>query len=361
MSDHQKYMQQALSLAEKGRGSVSPNPMVGCVIVKNNKVIAQGWHQKAGQSHAEILALKYAGVKARGATMYVNLEPCFHEGRTPPCVDEVIKAGIAHVVVAMKDPNPKVAGKSLRKLRQNKIQVTTGILNKEAQALNAAFIKYITTSQPYVTAKCAQTLDGRIACFNGESKWITSEKTRQLSRRMRKEFDAILIGSNTMIKDDPCLQQTKGVLKVVVDSTLKLSEKAQLFSVSDPKEILIATTDECPLSKKEAFEDKGVEVVVLPTKNKRVNLKSLLSYLGKREVARLLIEGGGTVIGSALKDKLVDEMHIFMAPKIIGDARAIPAIQGLSPKNMDQVLELSDWQTEVIGKDLFIKAKVKKS
>jgi len=349
-------MQLALELASRGRGKTSPNPMVGAVLVKDQRIIAKGFHQKFGGPHAEIMALKKAGIKAKGATLYVTLEPCFHYGKTPPCVDAIIKSGVKKVVVAMKDPNPLTKGKSIFKLRRFGIGVKMGILEKESALLNESFIKFITKKMPFVIAKTAQTLDGKIATEKGQSQWITSFKTRQFSKILRNEFDAVLVGINTVLLDNPYLNAVgrKKIKKVVLDSSLQISSEANLFKSTHPTNCIIAVTKKADEKKIEHFRKKGVDVIICPSKNKQISLKWLLRKLASKGIANLLIEGGAKVIGSALKEKCVDKMRIFIAPKIMGDQAAMSSIQGIRVSHVSKAIRLKDIYCKKIGQDLFL-------
>lgn len=354
------YMTLAQQLALKGKATVSPNPMVGAVIVKNGKIIAQGFHHHRGGPHAEVVAMQKTKADLAGATMYVTLEPCFHYGRTPPCVDAVIKSRIRNVVIGMKDPNRLANGKSITKLRRAGIKVRSGLLEKELLQMNEAFVKYITKKMPFVVAKTAQTLDGKIATEKGESKWITSDITRKYSHDLRNEFDAIMVGINTVLKDDPRLNAPKKRLKkVILDSSLQIPLKAKLFKDAKPEDCFIATTKKADKKKLGQLEKRGVNVVVCPAKNKHVDLKWLMKELAKREITKVLIEGGGKVIGSALKDKLVDKMMLYIAPKIIGEQNAVSSIDGLKALRLKGAVGLRGIEVRSIGEDFLIEGYIK--
>jgi diaminohydroxyphosphoribosylaminopyrimidine deaminase/5-amino-6-(5-phosphoribosylamino)uracil reductase len=349
------YMRRAIAMARKAIGRTSPNPLVGCVIVKSGKVIAEGWHKFCGGAHAEVDALKKAGTGAKGATMYVNLEPCSHWGRTPPCVEAILKAGIKKVVVAMVDPNPVNNGKSLRILQAKGVKVVTGVCEEEAKALNTAFVKYITTRMPFVTAKTAQTLDGKIATSKGDSKWITAEATRAFATKKRDEFDAILVGINTVLADDPRLNApSKHLWKIVVDSKLRTPERARIFLGADPGQVILATTKTAPKARVTRLQKRGARVIICPAKNGRVDLKWLFKELAKIGIASILIEGGAAVIGSALKAKLVDRLYVYIAPKIVGNERARGAVAGLDVVKISQAFRVRLTQVQKIGSDLFL-------
>ncbi len=360
---HIEYMCQALNLALKGKGMTSPNPIVGCVVVRGSKVISEGWHKRCGGDHAEVMALKKAGAKAKGATLYVTLEPCSHVGRTPPCVDRIISSGIKQVFIAMKDPNPVNNGKSIRKLQRSGIKVATGILDVQAKAINAPFIKWIKTKTPYVVAKSAQSLDGKIATSSGHSQWITSKGARDYAHVLRNDFDAILVGANTVIKDDPRLNaanKSKNITKIICDSSLRVSLNAKFFK---PKasQVIVATTSKAKKAKVTSLENKGAQVILCPQKQGKVDLKVLLKELGKKDITSLLIEGGSQIVGDAYKNKLVDKALIFIAPKIIGDQNALSSICGVNVKNVDKSVQLKDVSVQRIGEDILVEGNVRSS
>ncbi|OGX07117.1 MAG: riboflavin biosynthesis protein RibD [Omnitrophica WOR_2 bacterium GWA2_37_7] len=356
------FMQQAIGLALKAKGNTSPNPVVGAVIVKNGKVVSSGYHRRCGGDHAEVIALKKAnGEDIKGATLYVTLEPCNHWGNTPPCVDSVIESGISEVVIAIKDPNPLTNGRSINKLRSAKLKVRVGVLAEEAAAINEAFIKHVKFGMPFVVAKCAQTLDGKIAAASGHSKWITSSKTRDYTHKLRDEFDAILVGSNTVLKDDPGLngsKKSKKIKKIVLDSGLKISKNASLFKGVDLNDCIIATTKRASPDKLKQFVSNGVDVIVCPDVKGRVDMKWLFKELAKRKILSILIEGGAKVIGSALKADLVDKMQIIIAPKIIGDDKALSSIVGMNVLNVNKAIELEKVNIKKINKEIMVEGYV---
>lgn len=355
------YIQRAMNLALRAKGETSPNPLVGAVIVKGGRTLAEGWHKRCGGDHAEIMALKKAGRAAAGATMYITLEPCFHFGRTPPCVDAVIAGGIKRVVIGMNDPNPLTRGRSIVKLRKAGVKVTVGILENESRRMNEVFVKYIIKNMPFVVAKCAQTLDGKIATVTGDSKWITAEGTRAFARKLRNEFDAILVGVNTVLLDDPALnaeKKSKRIKKIILDSNLKTPLNAQLFRGTRAEDCIIATTAKADRRKLKAFLKRGVEMVVCPAKDGRVDLKWLLKELTKQEIASVLIEGGSEVIGNALKENLIDKMHIYIAPKLLGDQTAVSSVSGLNIRRVADALTLNDLTIQKINQDIFIEGYV---
>jgi len=356
---HDDYMRMVFKLALKAKGLTNPNPMVGCVIVKDNKIVGKGFHKKAGLPHAEIEALEEAGEKAKGATLYVNLEPCCHYGRTPPCTKAIISAGIKKVYTAMLDPNPLNNGKGIKELKDNGIEVEVGILEEEAKKLNEVFIKYITQKIPFVTVKVAQSLDGKIATEKGESKWITSKESREFAKRLRDEVDAIMVGVNTVIKDNPLLNPSPKIMKwrpyykIILDSKLRIPPQANIFSEGERKHIILATTKYVSKHKIDFFS-KRAEVLICRDKKGRVDLKDLLKKLAQREISHLLIEGGGETIASALKEKIVDRVYFFISPKIIGGRDAITSVEGEGIKKLNEAISLKNIEVTRIGEDILI-------
>jgi diaminohydroxyphosphoribosylaminopyrimidine deaminase/5-amino-6-(5-phosphoribosylamino)uracil reductase len=359
MTDDNKFMRRALVLAKRGLGRTSPNPLVGCVIVKGGRVVAEGWHKGFGFDHAEVDALRKAGPRARGATMYVTLEPCSHWGKTPPCAQAVLDAGIKRVVVAMKDPNPVNNGRSLQALGAKGVQVICGVCESEAQAMNAPFVKFITRKLPYVVAKTAQTLDGKIATRTGDSKWISSLEERAASRKRRNEFDAILVGINTVLLDDPRLSAPdKRLRKVILDSRLRIPENARLFKGTQSGQVIIATTRQAPKAKGARLREAGVDVIVCPTAMGRVDLKRLFKELAKRKIASILIEGGAAVVGAAMKADLVDRYRVYISAKVLGDVRARSSIVGLDIPRVALAKRFAIETVERVGPDVFMELKV---
>jgi diaminohydroxyphosphoribosylaminopyrimidine deaminase/5-amino-6-(5-phosphoribosylamino)uracil reductase len=351
---NEEYMQLAMRLAQKGRGKTSPNPMVGAVIVKNHRIIAQGWHQRCGGLHAEAAALRHAGGRAAGASMYVTLEPCFHFGRTPPCVDQVIASRIKEVFMGMRDPNPLTNGKSAALLRKAGIRVHIGLLQRPLEKLNEAFIKYMKHRIPFVVAKTAQTLDGKIATAQGQSQWITSAAARRYARGLRNEFDAIIVGINTVLADDPLLEPAsrhKRLQKVILDSRLRVPLRARLLREGNPRDCIIATSHQGPPDRIRKLEKRGACVLRCPVQNGKILLKWLLEELARREITAVLIEGGAQIIGSALRERLVDKMRIFVAPKIIGSQQALSAIDGMICSHVDHAVVLRSLTLTPLEKD----------
>ena len=359
MTSDVKFMQRAIALAKRATGHTSPNPLVGCVIVRGGEVVAEGWHKACGGDHAEVDALKKAGAKAKGATMYVTLEPCSHWGRTPPCVDAVLAAGIRKVVVAMKDPNPLINGRSIRKMRGRGLEVVTGICMAEAREMNFAFIKYMLKKMPYAVAKIAQTMDGKAGTRCGRVPWITAPSTRGRAKAKRGGFDAIVVGVNTVLADDPGLNAPgKEIVKVVVDSRSRMPLKAKLFRNAGRGQAIIATTRKASRAKTAAFEKKGARVMVCADKAGHVDLKSLFKELAKNGLIRILIEGGPTIVDAALKAGLVDRMHIYIAPKVISGVKPSDMIAGFDIGSLADAKKFKIVQVDRIGQDLFIECDV---
>ncbi len=354
---HLAFMRQAMALALRARGQTSPNPLVGAVVVKEGKRVAEGWHRFCGGDHAEVIALKKLGSKARGASLYVTLEPCSHFGQTPPCVDAIIQAGIKEVIIGVKDPNPVNNGRSIQKLRAQGIKTQVGFLEKDLMRMNESFNKFITRQQPFVTAKCAQTLDGRIALADGRSQWITGQAARAWAHDQRNEFDAIMVGINTVLQDDPRLNPVpnkKRLKKIIVDSRLRIPEKARLWQGMRPGEVMVATTTQAANRKFKRLQERGAEILVAPANKDGVDLRWLLSQLAKRQLAHVLLEGGSSLLASALRQRLVDKLLVFIAPKIMGAQNAMAAFKGLSPRDLTQLVTLSSVEWKVLGPDFLL-------
>ena len=355
------FMRRALHLARRAQGWTSPNPAVGAVIVRGGRIVGQGFHRKAGWPHAEVEALRQAGSAARGATLYVTLEPCNHTGRTPPCCNAIIRAGIAKVVAAMKDPNPITDGRGIARLRRAGIPVSTDILQPDAEALNVPFCKAMRRGLPFVTVKVGQSLDGKIATRTGASRWITSAASRRLVHAYRGEADAILVGINTVLRDDPRLT-IRGVrhrmdrpIKIIVDSRLRIPLTARCLSRRPAT--LIATTVRGG-EKRRRLAARGVEVVTLPSRRSRVPLRQLFHLLVRRGMHSVLIEGGGDVIAGALAERLVDRVTFFVAPILIGGRTAPTAVGGEGISRLSRAVRLDDVTARHIGPDLCIEGRV---
>ena len=339
-------MQRALDLARQAKGRTSPNPLVGAVIVKDGKVIGEGYHKKAGTAHAEVHALNAAGGNVKGATLYTNLEPCCHWGRTPPCTEALIHADIAHVYVAEVDPNPSVAGKGVQQLQNAGINVHVGVCEQEASDLNEVHRKYIQTGKPFVILKTAMSLDGKIATASGESQWITSEASRQRGHEVRDAVDAILVGRGTVERDNPSLrtrlQDRKGqdATRIVLDSHGKTCTDAHIFNAESEAGVIIAVTAVAPSENVNALEKVGAEVITVPAAHSKVCFKSLMGILGKREITSVLIEGGGEINASAIAAGVVDKVMCFVAPKLIGGQDAPGPIGGVSIRSLADAVTL---------------------
>jgi len=361
MNTHEKYMNLAFNLAKKAKGKTSPNPMVGAIVVKNGRIIGRGYHQKAGLSHAEVIALDQAGSKAQGATLYVTLEPCTHFGKTPPCVHRIIASGVKEVIIGMVDPNPKNNGKGIEILRQNKIKVKVGFLEDELRALNAVFIKYISKRIPFITVKVGQSLDGKIATRTGDSKWVTSDKSRSYAHKLRSEFDAVMVGVNTVLRDNPRLSpwlSDRRLIKIVVDSQLSTPQDANIFSKDSP--VIIATLPALPGQETENREILAKKAKILEVKEKegQINLKDMMKKLAHEGIANILVEGGGTLLGSLFDEGLVDRVLFFISPKIIGGKEAISSVMGQGVVRADRAIKLKQVSLKRIGEDFLIEGLV---
>jgi diaminohydroxyphosphoribosylaminopyrimidine deaminase/5-amino-6-(5-phosphoribosylamino)uracil reductase len=358
-ADDHRHMARALQLAARGLNSTRPNPRVGCVVVKDGAVVGEGWHERAGEPHAEILAVQAAGARARGACCYVTLEPCCHHGRTPPCSEALLSAGVGRVVAAMTDPNPRVRGDGLRQLQASGVEVGSGLLAAEAEALNAGFCQRMRHGRPWVRAKVGMSLDGRVAMANGESRWITGEAARADVQRLRARSSAILTGIGTVLADDPSLT-VRGLdaglqpLRVVLDGHLSMRTDARMLSL--PGKTLVVTAEDDADQIRE-LERAGAEVLVLPSGPGRVDLPELMRYLAEREVNELLVEAGATVCGSLLQSGQVDELVVYLAPHLLGNAaRGMFAIPGL--ESMQDRMALDIQEVRAVGHDWRITARV---
>jgi diaminohydroxyphosphoribosylaminopyrimidine deaminase/5-amino-6-(5-phosphoribosylamino)uracil reductase len=358
----EKYMRMAISLAKKGIGETNPNPAVGAVLVKNGRVIASAYHKKAGLPHAEALVINKAGKKARGATLYCTLEACAHYGKTPPCIDAIIKSGIKRAIFAMKDPNPINYGRGIAKLKKAGIETEYGLLGKESSMLNRPFIKFMKNRLPYVTLKMAQSVDGKIADAKGRSRWITSLSSRRLAHKLRAKNEAVMIGINTLLTDNPFLtnrtsnQIGRQPLRIVLDTNLRTPLRSRVLKNNKIKggEVLIAGGMGAPFKKKTLLEKKGAKVILLPRKNGRIDLLYLMKYLASINVMSVLCEGGGELAASLLKDKLVDEIFFFISPRLIG-GRTSPTSCGGSYSDIRKSIRLKNISVERIGPDILIR------
>lgn len=363
MNPEQDYhwMRRALELAERGRGQVEPNPLVGAVLVRADRVIAEGWHQRYGQAHAEVNALAAAGELVQGATLFVTLEPCCHDGKTPPCTAALIAAGIGRVVAAMPDPFPQVAGRGIERLRAAGIPVDVGVAEAEARRLNAPYLKLVATALPYVHAKWALTLDGKIATRSGDSKWISSEASRRRVHELRGRMDAIVVGSGTVLADNPLLTARppgpRTATRIVFDSRGRLPLASQLALTAREVPVLLAVAEGLPAETGAALRQTGAEVLELPRRGatSRPGVRELLEELGRRRMTNILVEGGSEVLGSFLDSGAIDEVHVFIAPRLIGGSDAKSPIGGLGVERIAEGLSLADWQVERIENDLYLR------
>ena len=348
------FMREALRIAKNAQGRVSPNPLVGAVIVKDGRIIAEGWHRKAGTPHAEIHALNMAGELAKNSTMYVTLEPCSHYGRTPPCANRIVDAGIKKVVIAMKDPNPLVAGRGIEILRAAGIEVEVGILENDARRLNEVFLKYITQKMPFVTAKFACTLDGKISTVTGESQWISCEESRNFVHNLRDVNDGIMAGIGT-VKDNPALTARvaggKNPVRIIVDSKARTPLDSKILNDGAAKTI-IAVTSNAPAEKIDALKNLGAEIIIAG--NSKVDLKILLRELASREITSILLEGGGTLNFSMFRAGLIDKVFAFVAPKILGGQNALTPVEGAGVEKLFDAVQLENLTAEKIGTDILI-------
>jgi len=353
-------MQMALDLARKGEGFTSPNPMVGAVVVKDGRVVGSGYHQMVGGPHAEVNALDAAGKLADGATLYVTLEPCNHTGRTPPCTQKIVEAGIKRVVLAMIDPNEDVAGGGADFLERQGIRVSTGICQQQSRKLNEAFIKFVRTRRPFTIAKCAATLDGRIATRSGDSKWVTGEKSRQYVHRLRHAADGILVGINTVLADNPSLTtrlpdgRGKDPVRIILDTHLAISPEARLLRQESSADTIIVVGEGASQDKQAAIENDGTRVVQLKLQNGLIDMNALMERLGEMGICSLLIEGGSRVLGSALSAGIVDKVAFFYAPKILGGDDGIPICSGPGPELMSQSIPLNHINIQRFDDDIMI-------
>ncbi len=360
MDEQQKhnFMRYALRLARRGAGRVSPNPMVGALVVKNGRIIGRGYHRQFGGPHAEVFALEEAGKAAKGATLFVTLEPCCHHGKTPPCTDKIIAAGIKKVIVAMQDPNPEVNGKGLRILQQHGIEVESGILEAQAQDLNAAFVKFMRRRLPLVTLKIAQTLDGHVADAGNRSRWITGERARRQVHRWRSEAGAVLVGIGTVLADDPQLtvRLVRGPQpwRIVLDTHLRIPLQAKLLTDEWVKKTIIFSSTATDEAKIADIQKRGARVIRLETQEEgRLPLQTVLQKLAARQIAHVLVEGGSRIFSAFLQEGLADRLAVFIAPKLFGSG--LPAMQ-LTGYSADRPLTLNHVRWRRVGEDVLLTA-----
>ena len=364
LSYDEKYMRLAMQLAGNAIGRTSPNPLVGAVIVKDNRVVGCGWHRKAGTPHAEVHALNQAGELAQGADVYVTLEPCAHYGKTPPCAKALVEAKVKNVYGGLLDVNPKVAGKGFKILEDAGIHVEYGFLQDELRKQNEVFFKWIEHKKPFIVLKAAMTLDGKIATATGQSKWITNETSRAYGYKLRDIYDGIMVGINTVIEDNPMLTARvdggKNPIRIVVDSSLKIDINANVVQDKSAKTI-VATTDKADKDKILKLQAQNVDVIVVDKdKNDKVDIEKLLDILGQQNICSILVEGGATLSGSFVAKKLVDKVYFFIAPKIIGGKEAKTPVAGTGILNLQEALALKDIQIEKLEEDILIIGRVDK-
>ena len=355
--DNDKFMFRAIELAKKGIGWAAPNPMVGAVIVKNNKIIGEGFHRKCGELHAERNAFASLCESAEGADLYVTLEPCCHFGKTPPCTQAIIQNKIARVFIGSRDPNPLVSGKGAAILREHGIEVYEDFLRDECDKLNPVFFKYITTKTPYTVIKYAMTLDGKIASYTGKSKWITEEPARKHVHSLRSHYSAVMAGIGTVLADDPMLNcrldNAHQPLRVIVDSKLRISPESKICSTARDYPTMVACVNP-DKEKKQTLEKLGVQVTVVKEKDGHVDLKALMSILGQMEISGVLIEGGGEINDSALRAGIVDHVYAYIAPKIMGGKDAKTPVEGIGADSPDHAQILVNPEITLLGRDILI-------
>jgi diaminohydroxyphosphoribosylaminopyrimidine deaminase/5-amino-6-(5-phosphoribosylamino)uracil reductase len=371
-----ELMLRAIELARRGEGLVEPNPMVGCVIVRDGVVVGEGWHRQFGGPHAEVHALAAAGERAKGATMVVTLEPCCHQGKTPPCTDAIIEAGIQRVVTAMRDPFPKVAGGGLKRLAAAGIDIELGLHETEAQQLNAPYLKLVTTGRPWVIAKWAMTLDGKIATRSGYSKWISGEAARQVVHQLRGRVDAIMVGRKTAQLDDPLLTARPGEVvksgagptaeapsrvatRIILDSMAGLPSFSQLVRTAGKYPTLIAAGPEAPEKELRRLAAAGCEVLPFAPPSKYERLIQLLDELGRRRMTNVLVEGGASLLGSMFDARQIDEVHVFIAPKLFGGQKARSPLRGAGVEQVAEALTLDNLRVQQLGEDFYLSGRTK--
>jgi diaminohydroxyphosphoribosylaminopyrimidine deaminase/5-amino-6-(5-phosphoribosylamino)uracil reductase len=348
------WMRHALALAEHGRGAVEPNPLVGAVVVRDGNLVGEGWHQRYGGPHAEVYALEAAGEAARGATLYVTLEPCCHHGKTPPCTDAIIRAGVGRVVAAMSDPFREVAGQGIARLRAAGVEVEVGMCREKADHLNAPYLTLLRLKRPYIHAKWAMSLDGKIATASGDSKWISGRESRDLVHRLRGRVDGILVGAGTVRADDPLLTTRppgpRTPARIVLSSAGTLLPGCNLLRTIGEAPVVVATLR----GRGAQLRDQGCEVIELPDEEGRPSISALVLELGLRRMTNILVEGGAAVFGSLCAARIVDEFHVFVAPKLIGGAGAPSPVAGPGARQMSGAWPLARWEHESVGQDVYL-------
>lgn len=361
-----RYMKRALELAKKGTGYTSPNPLVGAVIVKDDRIIGEGYHERYGSHHAEVNAFINATEDVEGATMYVTLEPCSHYGKTPPCANKIVEKKIKKVVIGLLDPNPLVSGKGIEILRKNSIEVVTGVMEQEGKKLNEIFLKYITTKLPYVILKTAMTLDGKIAAYTGDSKWITNEESRAFVHQLRHRVSGIMAGIGTILADDPMLNtrlkdaKGKDPHRIIVDSNARTPLTARILNMESDADTIIAVSEQADKEKVERLKNKGAIVLGIPIKEGGLDLNHLMKELGERKIDSILLEGGGTLNYSALEAGIVDKVYSFIAPKIIGGSEAKTPVEGKGKAYVKDAVVIENIELQRFGGDIMIEGYIGK-
>jgi diaminohydroxyphosphoribosylaminopyrimidine deaminase / 5-amino-6-(5-phosphoribosylamino)uracil reductase len=354
------YLEMAYGLAEKAKGWARPNPYVGAVLVRKGKIVGYGYHERPGKAHAEIIALDRAGPLARGSTLFVTLEPCVQWGRTPPCLGAVLRAGLARVVISSPDPNPVVFNKGIRALRAAGLDVSVGLLEERNRILNETYYKYITRGIPFVTLKAAVSLDGRISSKLFDSRWISSARTREYVHLVRGEYDAIMVGIHTVLKDDPRLTvrhphwQGKKIARVILDSHLRLPLEARILSTLRGGKVIVFTSKRSPAKKAAALREKGVEVVRIPGSAQKLELREVLRWLGKAGISSLLVEGGSRVLTAMVEERLADKLFLTISPRLIGGEKAPSFFEGKGIRRISESLELQKITSFKIGGDMIV-------
>ena len=358
-----QHMQRALALAARGEGHVEPNPMVGCVVARGAEVIGEGWHRQFGQPHAEVEALRSTAGQATGATLYVTLEPCCHQGKTPPCTRAILDAGIARVVVATADPFPQVAGQGIAELRAAGVDVVVGLLEHEASRLMAPYLKLIRTGRPWIIAKWAMTLDGKIATGSGDSRWISGPDARAIVHTLRGRADAVMVGRETALRDDPLLTARpsgpRRAVRIVCDSAARLPLESQLVQTARATPVLLAVGPEASEPRRQQLTAAGCEVFVSNAPTHAARLAALLDELGRRRMTNVLVEGGAQLLGSLLDAQAINEVHVFIAPKLIGGATAPSPIAGQGIARLSEALSLDTPEIRQVGADVYVHGRVK--
>ena len=363
MSKHdEQFMRRALELAGRGEGHVEPNPMVGCVVVNDGQIVGEGWHRAFGGPHAEVEALRAAGSRAEGATLYVTLEPCCHEGKTPPCTAAILSAGVRRVVVALGDPFPQVDGGGLQQLRNAGVDIDVGLCEQEARELCAPYLMLVTAGRPWVIAKWAMTLDGKMSTRSGSSKWISGEASREAVHELRGRVDAIIVGRGTAVADDPMLTArpsgARTAARIIVDSTAQLALDSQLVLTAGESQVIVACSDDAPPDATERLTAAAVEVLRCSGATHDERLQSLLQELGRRRMTNVMVEGGSHLLGSLFDAQMIDEVDIFVAPKIVGGDGAPSPVAGRGIDKMADALRLITPQISQIGDDIRIRGRI---